>query len=239
MSAWFSESQKAFSDSSIRRSRHPAPSAQVRSINSLFSKPGCRSHKLVKRSLTTLFGSGRVTCSTKLQTFRRLRSFPSTLIVLRAGSAGLRSPRAIKLQSNTEGFAGIHYSGRPHSTERSYLACSSATITFTSIRQARTPGQAAGGSSLPFPVRKSSFIRTIAFVTASGSLRCSGCKYPALISFAIMSLSPKRGADGITSLIGEFRTLLLAWQGNSLQIWLPTRKGLPGPLTGWGFSLRN
>ena len=195
----------------------------MRSITSLFSKRGCRSHKLVKRSLTTLFGSGRVTCSTKLQTCRRLRSFPSTLIVLRAKR---RAPfaRAIKLHSNTEGFAGIHYSGRPHSTERSYLACSSATITFTSIRQVRTPGQAAGGSSLPFPVRKSSFIRAIAFVTASGSLRCSGCKYPALISFAIISLSPKRGADGITSLIGKFRTLLLARPGSSLQIWRPTRK---------------
>jgi hypothetical protein len=47
-----------------------------------------------------------------------------------------------------------------------------------------------------------------------------------LISFAIISLSPKRGADGITSLIGKFRTLLLVIRpGSSLQIWGANAQG--------------
>jgi hypothetical protein len=46
--------------------------------------------------------------------------------------------------------------------------------------------QATGESSSPS--RKSSFIRAIAAVIATGSLRCSSCRYPVPTSLAIMSL---------------------------------------------------
>ena len=97
---------------------------------------------------------------------------------------------SIKLHGNTEGFADVHCSGLPHSTEivLDWQPCD---------------GQATAGSSPPFPVRKSSFIRAIAFVIASRSLRCSGRKYPALMSFAIISVSLELGANSKTSLIGH------------------------------------
>ena len=149
------ESRKAFSDSSIRRSRHPAPNAYVRSVTSLFPKQGYRERKLVKRSLTMLSASGCLLCSTKLQICRRVSFFPCTLIVMRAGSAGLHSP-------DRQNFTAIQKASQASITrafltrQRSYSISSGAM------------GQTAGGSSLPFPVRKSSFMRAIAFVMASG-----------------------------------------------------------------------
>ena len=53
----------------------------------------------------------------------------------------------------------------------------------------------------PFPVLKSSFIRSIALVMAFGSWRWSGRKYPAPTSFAIISLYPARIENEGTSLI--------------------------------------
>jgi hypothetical protein len=133
---------------------------------------------------------------------------------------------SIKLHSNTEGFASIHYlDPSSHEKDRTDWQPSDES------RSRRIIPTASSAQVQFHPrYRVGNCIAIVALL---------GCKYPALMSFAIISLSLEREANGVTSLIHKFRNSSDGPAGNSSQYGCQLARTLMAlTLTSWLEALR-